>query len=741
MYVSRGSLQVHKKIDDLTVEMCRGLAISADYVWGEFAKVCEHYIPQNVQLMATRDALQAQLDAYFKDHRIRGVPVDVNDEVRFLQRIGYLKPNQDAEKFDFKVETQKVDPEIADVAGPQLVVPIDNARFLLNAANARWGSLYDAVYGSNIIDETSGKQKSGPYNATRGAAVIAFANKFLDNALPLTSGSHSEVQEYVISAAAPFTFSAKTAAGVVTLKNPEDFRGFNRTAEGLRQILFIHHKLGIIVQIDKKSPIGQTDPRGVKDVTLESAISAIADMEDSVSAVDADDKANVYANWFQLMQGTLSAQFSKGGKTTTRTLAQDKTFTGVDGKPICLKGRAMMLVRNNSLHMSTDAVKFQDRPIPDGFLDCLMSTLAAAYDVRKAAKYVNSVPGSVYIVKPKMHGPDEVAFVCKLFGECERIAGLPPFTLKIGIMDEERRTSCNLPACIRAARKRAVFINTGFLDRTGDEIHSCFELGPVVPKGIMKQQKWISAYEDWNVDVGLVAGIVPGHGQIGKGMWAEPDNMINMWNTKLAHCQQGASCAWVPSPTAATIHVMHYHLVSVPIIQKTLAQGFRRAKLVDLLTPPIIAPGASLDPKVVEREVENSCQTILGYVVRWIELGVGCSKVPDINNIGLMEDRATLRISSQQLANWLHHGVITEAMVIEKLKKMAVLVDKQNASDPKYIAMAPKFENSAAFQSATALILRGRIISNGLTEYTLYPWRRYAKERQIKGQLNTPAKL
>ncbi|NDR57157.1 malate synthase G [Aliiruegeria sabulilitoris] len=712
-YLERAGLQV----TDVLVEFAEtrllpGTGVSVESFWTGFATLLRDLAPRNRQLIAHRAELQAKLDGWARAHK--GQVFDLPEYRSFLEEIGYLVP----EGAPFRIGTENVDPEIATIAGPQLVVPVMNARYALNAANARWRSLYDALYGTDALP---GAPSGRGYDPERGAQAVAWAADFLDSAVPLARGSHKDVARYFRDGT---ELVADIAGEPVGFADPKAFVGYSE-AEKKASYVLRNNDLYIELAIDPDTPVGAASAAGLRDVVLESAMTAIHDCEDSVAAVDAEDKVLVYSNWLGLMDGTLTATFEKGGKTVERSLAPDRALTAPDGTPITLKGRSLALVRNVGHLMTTDAVLLDGAEIPESMMDAFFNVTAAMHD-RARNENTNSATGSVYVVMPKMHGPEEAALADSLYGRVEDVLGLPRNTVKLGIMDEERRTSANLVECIRAVRNRLVFINTGFLDRTGDEIRTSMFLGPMIPKEDMKNAPWLLSYEDRNVDAGITTGLV-GRGQIGKGMWARPDDMAEMLTAKIAHPQAGATTAWVPSPTAATLHATHYHHVDVFARLKELA-GRQTASLDDLLTPPILS-GRNLSAAEIRHGLDNNCQSILGYVVRWVDQGIGCSKVPDLNDAALMEDRATLRISSQILANWLVHGVISEAEVIDSLKRMAVKVDGQNAGDPAYRPMAPEFDGPA-FAASRDLILKGVDQPSGYTEPLLHAYRRQAKKLQ-----------
>ncbi|MDC1131605.1 malate synthase G [Gammaproteobacteria bacterium] len=713
-YITIGSLSVAEELSSfLSTEVLPGLEISEDHFWSSLEKIIHEFSPRNKELLDIRELMQGQIDAWHLANPGEEENLDVYKD--FLKEIGYLLP----EGKDFKITTENVDPEISTIAGPQLVVPVMNARFALNAANARWGSLYDALYGTDMISEDDGASRAGAYNSIRGNKVIAFSKNFLDEHFALNNASYSDVNSFCIR-------EGRLEVGLnngesVGLINSEQFQGYQGSADQPSGVLLKNNNLHAEIQIDPSHSVGETDPAGIKDVLLESAITTIQDCEDSVAAVDGEDKVAVYRNWLGLMKGDLKETFIKGGAEMTRSLNPDINYIAPDGSNLQLSGRSLMLVRNVGHLMTNPAILDQNGDeVPEGILDAMFTICIAMHDLNGDSGIKNSQAGSIYIVKPKMHGPDEVQFTCDLFLAVEKSLNLNPLTAKVGIMDEERRTTVNLKECIRVARERVIFINTGFLDRTGDEIHTSMEAGPMIPKAEMKQQPWISAYEDWNVDCGLETGF-KGNAQIGKGMWPMPDEMLNMYKTKTMHPESGANCAWVPSPTGATLHAMHYHQILVSKQQEKLLER-TKASLDDILTIPVMSDAKSLSSEDVQKELDNNAQGILGYVVRWVDQGVGCSKVPDINNIGLMEDRATCRISSQHIANWLHHSVCSEDQVMETMKRMAIVVDQQNSGDPSYQAMAPSYDG-IAFTAACNLAIEGRVQPSGYTEPILHSMR------------------
>ena len=715
-YVQSGGIQVAKELYDfINDQAIPGTGIEAQDFWAKFDKIANELAPKNRALLAKRDDLQAKIDAYHTERA--GQPHNAAEYKTFLQEIGYLVPEGEA----FAATTVNVEPEIANMAGPQLVVPIMNARFALNASNARWGSLYDALYGTKAISEEDGATKGPGYNQVRGDKVIAYARGFLNESAPLATGDHADSTNYaIVDGALQVTLKDGSKTG---LKDADKLQGFVGDAAAPTGILLKNNGLRFELQFDATSPIGSSDATGMKDILMESALTTIMDCEDSVACVDGEDKVVAYGNWLGLMKGDLAVEVKKGASSFTRKMNPDREYTGLDGETFSVKGRSMLFVRNVGHLMTNPAILLADgAEVPEGIMDAMMTVMIAMHDLKGNAPFQNSTTGSVNIVKPKMHGPEEVAFANDIFAAVEDALGLPRFTVKMGIMDEERRTTVNLKECIRAAADRVVFINTGFLDRTGDELHTSMLAGPFVPKSVMKQQTWIGAYEDWNVDTGLETDL-SGRAQIGKGMWPIPDEMGQMMEQKIAHPKSGANTAWVPSPTAATLHAMHYHQVDVFAVQEGLKTR-KHASVDDILTIPLMddAAKAALTAEQIQTEVDNNCQGLLGYVVRWVDAGIGCSKVPDINNVGLMEDRATLRISSQHLTNWLEHGICSEEQIKESLKRMAAIVDGQNANDPTYIAMAPGFDG-IAFQAASDLIFKGKTQPSGYTEPLLHAYR------------------
>ncbi len=711
-YTPHGDLSIATALHKLVAEeICPGTGVAPDKFWSELELIVKDFAPRIKKHLQIRDDLQSKIDTWHKDNA-KGPDYDAKAYKDHLQAIGYLEP----EVKSFSVATSKVDPEIATIAGAQLVVPLDNARFVLNAANARWGSLYDALYGTDAIPETDGATRAGGYNPARGAKVVAWCRDFLDQHFPLDNGSHSSAVGYQNTDGA---LQIKLDNGNTTsLQDPQQFKGFCGDSTAPAKVLLGKNNLHAELCFDNTHPIGKTDPAHLCDIILESAITTICDCEDSVASVDADDKCMVYRNWLGLMTGKLAHTFSKGGTTIDRKLAADRTYTSPDGDSLTLPGRSVLLVRNVGTQLTIDSVQYKGEDIPETLIDVMVTSLCAKHDLMGLGDFSNSRNGSVYIVKPKMHGSEEVALATELFGRVEAALSIEPNTLKMGIMDEERRTTVNLKAAINAAHERVVFINTGFLDRTGDDIHTCMEAGPMLPKAEIKQAKWLNAYEDNNVDCGLACGLQD-HAQIGKGMWAMPDEMAAMLDTKIQHLQQGGNTAWVPSPTAATLHATHYFNINVRDRQNELKKR-TAANVDDIITIPLLPAGRNLSAEEIKDELDNNCQGILGYVARWVGQGIGCSKVLDINNIALMEDCATLRISSQHIANWLHHGIISKEEVTESMQRLAVYVDEQNKGDGDYHPMAPDFDNSITFQASLDLALKGREQPNGYTEFILY---------------------
>ena len=708
------SLNISKHLKDfLENEVLDGLDISKEHFWSSFEEIVNEFSPRNKALLQKREDIQTQIDNWHLEYK--GQDFNHAEYKSFLTDIGYIAPRSP----DFLISTDNVDPEIKTIAGPQLVVPVMNARFALNAANARWGSLYDALYGTDVISEDNGAEKVGGYNPVRGDKVIDFAKNFLDETVPLEQGSFRDVLgfEFVdskIQALLP-------DLGKVGLKNPSQYIGYSANGSNAYALLFKNNNLYFEIQIDPNHSIGQTDQAGIKDILMESAITTIQDCEDSVAAVDGEDKTTVYRNWLGLMKGNLTETFSKNGSNMTRELNPDRHYVSKTGEDLVLSGRSLMLVRNVGHLMTNPGIlDANGNEVPEGIMDAMFTICIAMHDLNKNSPYQNSKAGSIYIVKPKMHGPEEVQFTCDLFAAVEKALGLPNLTAKIGIMDEERRTTVNLKECIEVAKDRVIFINTGFLDRTGDEIHTSMEAGPMITKAAMKQHQWITSYENWNVDIGLETGFKD-RAQIGKGMWPMPDEMLGMYNTKTMHPKAGANCAWVPSPTAATLHAIHYHQILVGNEQSSIMKR-EKASLDAILDIPVHKNPSEISAQEIQAELDNNCQGILGYVVRWVDQGVGCSKVPDINNVGLMEDRATCRISSQHIANWLHHGLCSKEQVLDSMKKMALVVDEQNAPDSSYMPMAPSYDG-LAFEAACNLAIKGRVQPSGYTEPILHQTR------------------
>lgn len=718
-------LQIKKCLYDFVAkEVAPGTGVDPDDFWGHLASIVDEFSETNRRLLDKRDELQEKIDRWCLENRGQDVsPADVKS---FLLSVGYLVE----EGPPFTVNVENVDPEVARINAPQLVVPVDNARYALNAVNARWGSLYDALYNSDVVESKEGREIGAGYDPERGSKVIAWGREFLDRTFPLSSGSHADVVKYFVVPGDTFilTLMARMEDGAaVPLADPKQFAGFRGHTEEPREVLLENNGLHVRLPINRKSQIGQIDKAGIRDISVEAAVTTIQDLEDAIAAVDAEDKTNAYRNWLYLMKGTLNVDIEKFGRVTNRSLNSDLIFISANGSPLRLYSRSMMLIRHTGIHMYTDAVTTQEGElIPEGFLDVMVTTLCAMHNLKDTCAYPNSRSKSIYVVKPKLHGPIEVAATVELFKRVEEVLGLPMYTLKIGIMDEERRTTVNLGECIRAAKHRVIFINTGFLDRTGDEIHTMMELGPAMPKEEIKQAPWLLGYENWNVDLGIKHGVSE-VGQVGKGMWTMPDKLKNMYDAKSVHPESGANTAWVPSPPAAAVHALHYHEVDVAQRQRELRER-QQTDLEEILKPPLLG-GRDLSGDEIVRELENNAQGILGYVVHWVDAGIGCSKIPDINGVELMEDRATLRISSQHIANWLHHGITSEKQVQEVFERMAQVVDEQNEDTEGYRNMAPDFGSSLAFQAALELVFKGRKSPNGYTEQILHRRRREAKER------------